>query len=180
MRNGITVLLNLENLEPLETNNVTFINNGVTISYTNQYGIKFLETNKLVFTEDELTNSLTKQSFNFIDVKYLAIKALSVSNFSDIPALLLCFDKMMVSSQGIMSSSMLVIASRLNTSQQEHSFLYNLPSNNKEFYDYLYSKLIPKNFEKQKIYWLNFLADRAMEDQQEDDETGRFFPLFYY
>ncbi|MGL4560721.1 MAG: hypothetical protein ACRCV0_00325 [Brevinema sp.] len=135
-----------------ETNNVTFQNKETVISYTNQYGILFLNRNCTSFTEEEILYSLTNQHWALSQIADVTSQILS-NNSTNFTKILNCIFPNT-------SYLMLNIANiRINQLIQSNTIsLDSLNISKKELNQYIISKIEPNNIESLKKYWINHVA----------------------
>ncbi|MGL4562670.1 MAG: hypothetical protein ACRCVW_02290 [Brevinema sp.] len=135
-----------------ETNNVTFQNKKTIISYTNQYGVLFLNRDCTAFTEEEILYSLTNQYGALSQIADVTSQILS-NNSTDFTKILNCI---------FPSTSYLMLSianTKINQLVQNNTIsLDSLNINKEELNKYIISKIEPNDIESLKKYWINHVA----------------------
>ncbi|MGL4393667.1 MAG: hypothetical protein ACRCS8_00350, partial [Brevinema sp.] len=135
-----------------KTNSVTFQNKGAVISYTNQYGVLFLNQDCIAFTEEEISYSLTNQYLALSQIADLTSQILS-NNSTNFTKILNCI---------FPSTSYLMLSianTKINQLVQNNTIsLDSLNINEEELDKYIISKIEPNDIDSLKKYWINHIA----------------------
>ncbi|MGL4394581.1 MAG: hypothetical protein ACRCS8_05090, partial [Brevinema sp.] len=158
------------------TNKISFQNKGTVISYTNRYGISFLNSDELVLTEDELTNTLIQQSKSFGQIHTLA-SCIIETNIESITNIL-DEDVYDGGSTILYIKAEFILHELLNLDQKERKLLdiYS-PENRDKLIAYYHSRILPKNLVQEKIVWINYIAYLMFRPM---DDSHPFLSLLIY
>ncbi|MGL4388204.1 MAG: hypothetical protein ACRCTJ_02275 [Brevinema sp.] len=164
------------------TNQISFQKTGAVIAYTNKWGVFFVNDKEYLFTPDEFTNTLVKQSTLFKPLQQISKRIFEAKKAQELRGIIQEISHaedvyILIASVFALQNSHL----RINKNDSLISTYTVLTTD--PLRHYINQKILPKSsqsLEKQRLFWLNYLVFYLFYTSfYVDKVSDQLYPKFY-